>query len=159
MKTLSAHKAGWLCLTLAAGMALNPMHSAIADELDDLIDNPSAYCQDAWVQVANALKGDAKSMAEWRDQYAQFYADCMQSTAVEIAKRRKETSLERQARQDVDRWFADCLQGTKEYVSRQIDLLPKSYSDLDREGAKIRYFKFYLSQCMDSKRRAYRGTP
>ena len=159
MKTLGAYRAGWLCFTLAASMASNPMRPALADELDVLIDDPSAYCQDVWVQIADGLKDDANALAEARNQYPKLYAACMQGVKAEIAKRQRETAVERQARQDVDRWSAECLQDTKNYVSRQISQLPTSYSELDRRNAVIRYFKFYQSQCMDTKLKASGGAP
>jgi hypothetical protein len=117
------------------------------DELDDLSDNPSAFCQHRWMQVADMVKGDAKTLAKWRDEYAQVYADCMKGTAAEIAKRRKETLVERLVRDDLDRWGEECRQ---EYPINQVQL-SRSPSVADRAAALKYYFTVTLEQCVDAK--------
>jgi hypothetical protein len=143
-----------LALVLALSTTAS-MYPAAADELDDLTDNPSAYCQDQWLKLADALKGDSKTLALARDRYAQMYADCMQDTKVEIAKREKETPTERQIRQLVDRESEECTRATKDYVLRQISQLPT----YERSAAIGKYFTFYYKQCMNAKYKSDLGTP
>jgi hypothetical protein len=128
-------------LALAAIVAINPIKAGPVEG----IDNPSAYCQGRLAELAEALRPDAKDMANLRNNYANYYARCMQAVVENNAtKARAETEGEKLKRDDTE-----C-----QMQSQTNTLLYNGQLNRNtwfRRAALERYFRQFYDKCMTAK--------